>query len=229
MKGMLDLLERAGLVQRVGGAEDVSAGLPAAEHSPDAIAAAVPPAPRAVPAPATPAPAAQDSTGLSLEQVFAAAGVPVCAYPAERLLRLLDGLKAMDEPMRRQTIQAIDAADDSWTIEDPMRDAAAKVASIERHASTIRAGVAQAEQETQARLRELAQRQESSVTEIRRQIADLEGLLAREIARGAQENAALEAALVAQRESANRELAELSRAAAAFATLITQFGGHAPR
>jgi hypothetical protein len=229
MKGMLDLLERAGLVQRVGGAEDVSAGLPAAEHSPDAIAAAAPPAPRAVPAPATPAPAAQDSTGLSLEQVFAAAGVPVCAYPAERLLRLLDGLKAMDEPMRRQTIQAIDAADDSWTIEDPMRDAAAKVASIERHASTIRAGVAQAEQETQARLRELAQRQESSVTEIRRQIADLEGLLAREIARGAQENAALEAALVAQRESANRELAELSRAAAAFATLITQFGGHAPR
>lgn len=233
MKGMLDLLERAGLVRRVGETEDASAGVPVGEYSADAVPAPAPPAPRTPPtppaAPATAAPAAQDGAGMSLEQVFAAAGVPACAYPAERLLRLLDGLKAMDEPMRRQTIQAIDAADDSWTIEDPMRDAAAKVASIERYASTIRAGVAQAEQETQVRLRELTQRQESSVAEIRRQIADLEGLLAREIARGAQENAALEAALVAQRDSANRELADLSRAAAAFATLITQFGGHAPR
>lgn len=218
MKGMLDLLERAGLVRRMDEAGTVPDEPAAADATPQAVA------PPAVPEPAPPV---EQSTGMSLEQVFAAAGVPPCAYPAERLLRLLDGLKAMDEATRRVTIQAIDAADDSWSIEDPLRDAQAKVASIERHAQAIRAGVAQAEQETQARLQELAQRQESSVAEIRRQIADLDGLLAREIARGAQETAALEAALAAQRENANRELGSLSRAAGALTGLVAQFGAPA--
>ncbi len=219
MRGMLDLLERAGLVRRVGEAE-VEPGVSAAPPGEDEMAAA------ASPEAAAPV---EHSTGMTLEQVFAAAGVPPCAYPAERLMRLIDGLKAMDEPMRRLTIQAIDAADDSWSIADPMRDAAAKVASIERHAASVRAGVAQAERETQGRLSEVAKRQESSVAEVRRQIADLDGLLAREIARGAQETAALEAAFQSQRESANRELANLSRAAAALTGLIAQFGANTAR
>lgn len=219
MRGMLDLLERAGLVRRVGEAE-AEPGVSAAPPGEDEMAAA------ASLEAATPV---AHSTGMTLEQVFAAAGVPPCAYPAERLMRLIDGLKAMDEPMRRLTIQAIDAADDSWSIEDPMRDAAAKVATIERHAASIRAGVAQAERETQGRLSEVAKRQEASVAEVRRQIADLDGLLAREIARGAQETAALEAAFQSQRESANRELASLSRAAAALTGLIAQFGANTAR
>ncbi len=214
---MFDLLERAGLVRRVGdagGASDESVVM-AGAHEAGLMPAAAPVQP------------IEETSGMSLEQVFAAAGVAPCAYPAERLLRLLDGLKAMDEATRRQTIQAIDAADDSWTIEDPMRDAAAKVASIERHAGSIRAGVAQAEQQAKARLGDITKKQESTVTEIRRQIADLDGLLAREIARGAQETAALEAEMVARRDRANRELGELSRAAGALNGLIAQFGGTA--
>jgi hypothetical protein len=215
MKGMFDLLERAGLVRRV---EDTD--------SPPAIdaAAAQPSATTDSPAPGhATAAAMEEAAGMSLDQVYAAAGVPPCAYPAERLLRLIDGLKAMDEATRRQAIHAIDAADDSWSIDDPKRDAAAKVAALERHAASIRAGVAQAEQETQARQSELKQRQETSVAEIRRQIADLEGLLAREIARAAQEQAALEAALQSQREGAGRELGRLSQTASALTGLIAQF------
>lgn len=213
----MDLLERAGLVRRVGDADEIPADSdtpPTSEPEPE---------PAASSAVAEPPPVEQ-STGMSLEQVYAEAGVPPCAYPAERLLRLLDGLRAMDETMRRQTIQAIDAADDSWSLDDPKRDAAAKVAAIERHAASIRAGMAQAEQDTQARLTELRERQDVSVAEIRRQIADLEGLLAREIARGAQEGASLDAALQATRESAHRELGELSRASTALTGLIAQFG-----
>lgn len=213
MKGMLDLLERAGLVSRVEGAE--------ADHSNARAPAGESPVTESIGVET--APPVELTTGMSLEQVYAAAGVPPCAYPAERLLRLIDGLKAMDEGTRRQTIQAIDAADDTWSIDDPKRDAAAKVAAIERHASSIRAGVTQEHQETQARLQEVTQRQESTVGEIRRQIADLEGLLAREIARGAQETAALDAALQSRRESANRELANLARTAQAFTGLIAQF------
>jgi hypothetical protein len=215
MKGMFDLLERAGLVRRVEDTDSPPAiEAPAAEPS----AAALSPAPESGAAVTI-----EDTTGMSLDQVYAAAAVPPCAYPAERLLRLIDGLKAMDEATRRQAIRAIDAADDSWSIADPMRDAAAKVAALERHAASIRAGIARAEQETQARQGELKQRQETSVAEIRRQIADLEGLLAREIARGAQEQAALEAALQSQREGAGRELSHLSQTASALTGLIAQF------
>lgn len=211
MKGMMDLLEKAGLVRRVGDAEaPLDEGVDMR-------------APEPLPEPAAPL---ADTTGMTLEQVYAAAGVPACAYPAERLLRLLDGLKAMDEATRRQTIQAIDAADDSWTLDDPKRDAQAKVAAIEAHSASVRSGVAQAEQEAQAQLRAQMQAQETSVAEIRRQISELEGLLAREIARGAQENAALEASLQATRESANRELTQLARSAGALTGLIAQLGSN---
>ena len=216
----MDLLERAGLVRRVGEDGEMGAGsadAPSEVTGADAELSASSP-------PTGSAPPIETVVGVSLEQIYADAGVPPCAYPAERLLRLLDGLKAMDEGMRRQTIQAIDAADDSWAIDDPKRDAAAKVAAIERHAASIRAGLAQAEQDTQAQLEQLTQRQESSVSEIRRQIGDLEALLAREIARGAQDSAGLEAALQTTKADANRELAELARASGALTGLIAQFG-----
>lgn len=229
MKGMMDLLERAGLVRRVDGADglpfdgltDAGAAGGVAEAAPTARPQADTPATDAVSAVA-------DTTGMTLEQIYATSAVPACAFPAERLLRLIDGLKAMDAGMRRQTILALDAADDTWSLADPQRDAAAKVAAIEQHALAIRAGVAQAEQETTSRLGEWQQLQETSVAEIRRQISDLEGLLAREIARGAQEAAALEAALKAQREAANRELGKLSLAASALSGLIAQFAAQAP-
>lgn len=213
MKGMFDLLERAGLVSRVA---DIDSDPPDAETASGASHA------RAS-ADIEAAPRVEQSAGMTLEQVYAAAGVQACAYPAERLLRLIDGLKAMDVTTRRLTIHAIDAADDTWSIDDPKRDAAAKVAAIERHAASIRAAVAHDHQETQAKLQDVARRQETTVAEIRRQIAELEGLLAREIARGAQETAALEAALQSRRDGANRELAQLAQSAQALTGLIAQF------
>ena len=247
MKGMMDLLERAGLVRRVDGADglpsdgvtDAAAARGVAEVAPTANAAhAQGDAPHsdAVSAVADTTgitftnntTIASTATGMTLEQIYATAAVPPCAFPAERLLRLIDGLKAMDAGMRRQTILALDAADDTWSLADPQRDAAAKVAAIEQHALSIRAGVALAEQETTSRLGELQQLQETSVAEIRRQISDLEGLLAREIARGAQETAALEAALKTLREAANRELGKLAHAASTLSGLIAQFAAQAP-
>jgi phage host-nuclease inhibitor protein Gam len=61
------------------------------------------------------------------------------------------------------------------------------------------------------------------VAEVKRQIADLEGLLTREVTRGAQESAAIEAALQARKEAVSQELAMLSRTAAEFRGLIGQF------
>ena len=63
----------------------------------------------------------------------------------------------------------------------------------------------------------------SSVSEIKRQITELEGLLARELARGAEENAALGAALQFKKEAAFRELESLMRTVREFQALVSQF------
>ena len=113
MKGMLNFLEKAGLVRND----------PPAEAPPlTSEVAAEPPPPVPASAAATPV----GSGVLDAEAVYAQAGVPPSVYPAERLLRLVDGLSAMDPATRLMAIQAMDAADESWTMADPVADAAAK-------------------------------------------------------------------------------------------------------
>ncbi|HEX5682515.1 MAG TPA: methyl-accepting chemotaxis protein [Ideonella sp.] len=218
----MSLLERAGLVRQEGLGDD---HVPPSPDAPaDSGAAAEPAASASAPTTDTGlASAAPVPDGQTLEQVYAASQVPACSYPAERLLRLVAGLNAMEETLRRQTIHAIDAADESWTIDDPLGDAAAKIAAIEQHASGLRAGLGQAETQAQAELAELRRKQDAAVAEVKRQIADLEGLLTREVTRGAQESAAIESALQMKKEAVSQELATLSRAAADFRGLIAQF------
>jgi hypothetical protein len=220
MKGMMDLLERAGLVRREEGVLDAGEA-PASNDVPESAPAA--PLSSEPDAPLVNQEPVADVSGLSLAQIYDSAGVAQASYPAERLLRLLDGLKAMDEGTRRQAIAAMDAADDTWTIDDPLHDASIKIAAIEAHAATLRAGVTQAENDTQLALGAAQQRQDTSVTEIKRQISELEGLLARELARGAQESAALTAALQSRKEAALRELESLMRTVGEFRALVSQF------
>ncbi len=211
---MLGLLERAGLVRREDG---LDAGLASVEAELAESAAE-----DAVQVPLEAAP------GVSLDQIYANARIAPSPYPAERLLRLIDGLKAMDDATRLQTIQAIDAADDTWSIEDPVRDAAAKMSAIEAHAGALRSSVAQAERDTQARLEALRKNQEASIAEIRRQITELEGLLAREVARGAQEAASIEAGYQTQRDAAARDIGALAQVADQFKALVAQFNAVIP-
>jgi hypothetical protein len=210
MKGMLSVLERAGLIRRQDG-EDAP---PAQAHAPAVEVAQV-----EVPA----APVLESVSGMSLQQIYDAAGVPPSAYPAERLVRLLDGLKAMDDGTRMQAIRAIDAADDNWSIADPVNDAMSKVEALEAQARALRASVERAEVETAKSIQGVKQRQEGAVADIRRQILELEGLLAREVARGTEECAAMEAALQVTRDAASRELAALSQTAGMLQALVRQF------
>lgn len=214
----MSLLEKAGLVSRV---EDVSHE--AGAHAPLHEATAPEPSELGGTVPVASDGAAL-SPGLSLDQVYENAGVPASPYPAERLLRLLDGLKAMDDGLRRQTIEAIDAADDTWTIQDPISDATHKVRAMSEHAAALRAGVSASQSETEAQLGVIRARQEEALKTIRQQISDLEALMAREIARGAQECAALEADHQARRHAAERDLEQLSRTSADMQGLIHQFG-----
>lgn len=221
MKGMLDFLEKAGLVKR----DDpgVSAEI--------AITPTVP-IDANPPASATDMPLAAATTGsatsvassLNLDDIYAAHGVSPALYPAERLLRLVDGLSAMDEATRLMAIKAMDAADESWTIDDPLADADSKVKALQAHGQAIAANLQLLEQETQAHLDALIKRQDKVVGDIRQQIAELEGLVARELNRTAQETATQEANLKAAREQIARDLADVAQISQRLQSLSSQFG-----
>ncbi|ACB34734.1 putative methyl-accepting chemotaxis sensory transducer [Leptothrix cholodnii SP-6] len=212
MKGMLNFLEKAGLVTR---------DAPAQPAPPDAPPqAAAPPPPDAAP----PVAAAGEAVPMQLDQIYASAGVPPSVYPAERLLRLVDGLGAMDEATRLMAIKAMDAADESWSIDDPLADAAAKVQALARHADGLQHDLQTLESETQARLQAVAARREQVVGDIRRQIAELEALVERELTRSAQETATHEAGLQAARQQTAQQVASLAQTSQRLQGLSRQFG-----
>lgn len=217
MKGMMDLLEKAGLVRNEYSASDHDLIVAQAPELP------VSSAPKTVEQVIPKLQELQREVAVSVEQIYSSAGVPTSPYPAERLLRLIDGLRVMDQTTRLQAIQAIDAADDSWTIQDSVKDASTKISVLEAHTKFIRDEIARAELETQTLLSEVRQRHEEAVAEIKRQIAELENLLAREISRSTQECSTLESALQSKKDDAQREISKLSHITNEFQGLITQF------
>jgi uncharacterized phage infection (PIP) family protein YhgE len=156
--------------------------------------------------------------------IYANGGIAPSLYPAERLLRLVDGLSAMDEATRLMAIKAMDAADESWSIEDPLADAAAKVKALTTHSQQLQARMQTLEQETQKNLDAIAARQEQTVGEIRKQISELEALVTRASARAAQETATHQAQLQAAQNQTARELSEVTQVSQRLHALALHFG-----
>lgn len=221
MKGIVDFLEKAGLVKMdepVEAVEEVASESETGAGADFSLGAA---SDQPALGPGTEAP-------LNFDDIYAQAGVGASAYPAERLLRLLDGLSAMDQATRLMAIKAMDAADESWTIDDPLADAAAKVQALSQYAERLQLRLQKVEQETQGRLGDVAARQEQVVGEIRKQIAELEALATREMARAAQETGEHEGSLRAARDQAARDLAQLNQASQRLQGLSAQFGAAIP-
>lgn len=217
MKGMMDLLERAGLIRDESMAPSESASTDTRQDQEPAV-----------PAAGVAMEIRAGGTPLDLNSIYANEGVPPAVYPAERLLRLIDGLSAMDEAVRLTAIKAMDDADESWSIADPVSDASAKAKALAVHAQRLELSLQQLEQETQARVDEIRTRQEQAVGAIRKQIADLEALASRELDRAAKETADYAATLNQAKEQTSRELAEIGRTSTQLQNLATQFGALAP-
>ena len=164
MKGMLDFLEKAGLVKKDPAPEPP----PAVAH--DTGSAAPDSDPAAQIANTMPVAAAGPGVPLNLDEIYANGRIAPSLYPAERLLRLVDGLSAMDEATRLMAIKAMDAADESWSIEDPLADAAAKVKALAAYAEQRQLKLQALEAESQTRLQAVAARQAQVVGDIRKQV-----------------------------------------------------------
>lgn len=159
-----------------------------------------------------------------LEAIFAAAGIPPSPYPAEKMLRLLDGLKAMDMNSRKVAVQAMDAADDAWTIDDAVLDAQRKLAALNAEKQQIAAQAQQIVADNQQLAQARDELQRSRVEALRAQIAELERSMAAEIEQAGADKAACQAAGEGTRLAAQREQARLDVEIQRFATLLDMFG-----
>ncbi len=214
MKGVMGFLEKAGLV-RMDTTHDDAVRPPPPTPAPADEPAAAPPSESTVPTIGTP---------LKLDDIYAQAGVPASLYPAERLLRLIEGLSAMDPGTRLMAIKAMDAADESWTIEDPLADAQTKAQALAMHAELLQLNLQALERDTLARIEATTAKRDKVVGDIRQQMSELDALMNREVARAAQDIAGQEAQLQAAREHTAGQLASLSQLGQQLQNLSAQFG-----
>ncbi len=189
----------------------------------DPVAEGAEPAPQAESAPPPVSVPSEIKEGQALEDIYAAAGITDSPYPAEQMLKLLEGLKAMGPKERKMAVMAMDAADDRWTISDPVLDAQRKIATLQTETQRLDAFKAQAEAQAEADL----QAQETYKTEasstIRQQISELEELLEQELRKVADEKAAIHVRVEAARSAVVREKARYEQHIETLYVLSTTF------
>ncbi len=141
--------------------------------------------------------AAQTDPGLSaglapgqdLPSIYAAAGVPDSPYSAEMLIRVAEGLRALPLAQARAAVDAMDSADDRWTVGDVMLDAERKIAALKGVEATMQGQRTEAEAAFERQSAAIDEVMAETQAEVQKQIAELEALLAE-----AQETATVERA-----------------------------------
>ena len=200
-------LEKVGLVEaeRQAEAESPAADPPyAAAATVDADARGAD-SPQAIP----PAPAGPIQEQRAFEDIYAAGSVAPSPFPAEKLLKIFEGLAALEPSARKAAVTALDAADDAWTVDDALLDAERKVKALDLARRQIEEQARVALDEARAAVEAREQKQQDAVSRIRQQIADLEGLLEREVTRATEEKAALHDAARAAKDACTRECTRL--------------------
>ena len=218
-------LQKAGLVELDENAEPVAVDMPAeAEPAPQVVMDhAREPAAEPVAAPIA-VPEGPIAEQRPFEAIYSDQSVPASAFTAEKLLKILDGLAALDPAARIAAVRALDAADDAWTVDDALLDAERKTRALGQARSQLEAQARAALEKARNDIAERDQRQQDAVGGIRKQIADLEALLEREVARATEEKAAFENAARSTKEACLREVARLDAEADRLKRLAATFG-----
>lgn len=182
-------------------------------------------APAAVehPAPTPPPTTTQVQTGGSFDDLYASARVAASPFPAEKLLRLLDGLQTMDMVTRRVAVLAMDAADDTWTIGDPVLDAKRKIKVLADTKLRLDDQVQRAEEAMRNEIARLDAYQEQAKATIREKIAALQAQLDKELIELVGRRAGLQATFARDREAARAEHVRLDGETARLAVIPQHF------
>ena len=224
MSKFLRVLQKAGLVEA-----DAPDTAPSADLESEILAQVPPPEAPAVPsAEVLPESQSRIEEARSFDVLYAERGVPASPFPAEKLLKLLEGLRAMDAPVRKAAVLAMDAADDNWTIDDAALDASRKIKALnDTKALLVQQATSQAAH-AQDRIKAREQRQADALSAIRQQIGDLEALMQREVEKATAEKAALGAEVKSSQEAALREASRLDTEILRLQEVIDTFVAPAP-
>jgi hypothetical protein len=161
--------------------------------------------------------------GLTFADIYGRQGVAEAQFPVERLLKLVDGLRALDPTTRRAAITAMDVADETWSMDDVLADADAKMAALRGHQRQMQGaadGVVQANRE---RVAALESSRDGRLTELRQQIAALEaqiqdavGSTAADVAKLQSESESNKAALLRETQRIDAHILNLEELVAQF-------------
>ncbi len=163
-------------------------------------------------------------TERAFTEIYAAVGIPTSPFPAEKLLKVLAGLAAMDVNTRKAAILAMDAADDAWSIEDPIIDARRKIGALNDEKQRVLTEADKARQEADAEIQARDVYQGDATAEIRKQIAELEQMLEAEIKKVAEEKAAISHKATSAQEAAARESVRIDREITRLKAIENTFG-----
>ena len=161
--------------------------------------------------------------GLSFADIFGRQGVSEAQFPIERLLKLVEGLRTLDPATRRAAISAMDIADETWSMDQVLADADAKVAALRGHQRQMQAaadGVVQANRE---RVAALESSRDGRLAELRQQIAALEaqiqdvvGTTAADVAKLQSESESNKAALLRETQRIDAHILNVEELVAQF-------------
>jgi len=166
--------------------------------------------------------------GRPFADIYTKAQVPPSPYSAEKLLKLIEGLRTLDTGTRKAAVLAMDAADEDWAVDDAVRDAEHKIRALEQAGAALIDVVKRAEAQAKVDVETQDRYQHEATSSIRKQIADLEALLAREIEKVAEERAGIQARLQRTKESCGRETTRFREEMARLQEIPGSFGAPAP-
>jgi hypothetical protein len=229
MATLKKILEAARLIERTDA--DVSVPAPAEDADIDAIIrraaqaeAAISTAPPPLPGADSAAPAvAGIEEGLGFADIYARQGLTEAGFPVERLLKLVDGLRALDPTTRRAAITAMDVADETWSMEQVLADADAKVAALRGHQRQMQGTADAVVQSNRERIGALESSRDARLAELRQQIAALEaqiqdavGTTAADVAKLQSESESNKAALLRETQRIDAHILNLDELVAQF-------------
>lgn len=162
--------------------------------------------------------------GRPFETIYTDARIAPSPYPAEKMLRVLDGLAAMDPATRKAAVLAMDNADDAWAIDDPLLDAERKSRALDGARGDLIRTLAAAEARAEAEIRSQDEQQAATVAEIRASIAELEQMMAQAIADATAHKEAIKSRLDATRAAVARETARFEGEMTRLSLLGKTFG-----
>jgi hypothetical protein len=232
MATLKKILEAARLIERTDEASVEPASTSVASASDDDLDALIRRAAAGEAAPATakpatveepPVPAVSIEEGLDFADIFARQGVAVAPFPIERLIKLVEGLRALDPTTRRAAITAMDVADETWSMDHVLADADAKILALRGHQQALRAIAENTTGTNRERIAALESERDAAVASLREQIAALETQIQDAVGGTAAEVAKLQSQTESGKAALQRETLRLDAQILNLEELAAQF------